>query len=94
MGQWQLWRSRKTMGQMFREAIRGQYKVSVLTMVMIFLGVLYIISPIDLIPDRYLVIGWIDDLAVVFLILKRLEFETKRYIRFKASERRKRELVD
>jgi len=89
MRQWQLWKCRKTMGQMIRETLRGQYKMSLLTIIIVILGIIYIISPIDLIPDRYFIIGWIDDLVVAFLVLKRLQFETNRFIRFKASQRRK-----
>lgn len=32
-------------------------------------GAIYIISPIDLIPDFIPVIGWIDDMLVAFIIL-------------------------
>ncbi len=89
MGQWRMWKSRKMMGQMLRAVLKGEYKMSLLTIVIIILGLAYIISPIDLIPDHYFIIGWIDDIVVLFLMLKRLQFETRRYVMFKAAERRR-----
>lgn len=35
---------------------------------MFILGVLYIVSPVDLIPDGFPVIGWIDDIFVAWLL--------------------------
>ena len=35
-----------------------------LVLVLIVLAVLYIISPIDFIPDVIPVVGWVDDVAV------------------------------
>ncbi len=34
-----------------------------------FMAVLYIISPIDLVPDIIPLLGWLDDLAVMFALL-------------------------
>lgn len=34
------------------------------------LGVLYVLSPIDLLPDFMVVRGWIDDLVVVYLLYR------------------------
>jgi uncharacterized membrane protein YkvA (DUF1232 family) len=34
-----------------------------------FMAVLYITSPIDLVPDIIPLLGWLDDLAVMFALL-------------------------
>ena len=42
----------------------------------IILGLLYLLSPYDLLPDFFPIRGWIDDLVVLFLIVR---YMTKRY---------------
>lgn len=87
---WHLFRNRRTLWQMLREAMRGQYRMSLMTNIILVFSLIYIISPIDLIPDFIPVVGWIDDGLVLYLLLKRLTFETQRYMRFKAMERKSR----
>ena len=41
-------------------------------LIIIILGILYILSPIDLIPDIIFFIGWLDDLGVLAIILPTL----------------------
>jgi uncharacterized membrane protein YkvA (DUF1232 family) len=83
-----LFHSRRTLWQMIREAFSGRYKMSFLTTLAIIFGIAYIVFPFDLIPDYIPVLGWIDDGLVLYLILKRLSFETHRYNRQKAMARR------
>lgn len=35
-------------------------------------GVVYILSPVDFVPDLVPVLGWIDDLAVALLVIKQI----------------------
>lgn len=83
-----LFQNRKTMWMMVRETFRGHYKMSLITMMVLLFGLLYIIFPFDVITDFIPVLGWIDDAAVFYLVLRRVHKETQRYIRFKAMERR------
>jgi len=83
-----LFRNRKTLWQMLRETARGHYKMSLLTTAIAVFSIAYIVYPFDLIPDYIPVVGWIDDGVVVYLLLRRLVYETKRYTRFKAVERK------
>lgn len=78
----------KTMGCMVREVFKGSYHVSLLTAIITIAGLAYVISPFDIVPDSILFFGWLDDLLVVFLVIKRLQKESQRYIRFKVMERR------
>lgn len=84
----QLFHSRRTLWQMIREAFSGRYKMSFITTLAIILGIAYVVVPFDLIPDYIPVLGWIDDGLVLYLVLKRLSFETQRYNRQKAMARR------
>ncbi len=85
---WHLFRNRRTLWQMIREALNGRYRMSWLTTLVVLFSIAYVIFPFDLIPDYIPVLGWIDDGAVLYLMLMRLVKETQRFSRFKAMERR------
>lgn len=83
-----LFQNRRTLVQMIREAFRGQYRMSLLTNLILIAGLAYVLFPFDLITDFIPFMGWIDDGFVIFLVVKRLTKETQRFIRFKVMERR------
>ncbi len=85
---WSLFKNKRTMWQMVREALSGKYRMSFFTTIVLILGVIYVVSPFDLIPDWIPVIGWMDDGVVIYLVIKRLNLETMRYIRAKAMDRK------
>jgi len=83
-----LFQNRRTLFQMMREAWRGHYKMSLLTKLAVIAGLAYVLFPFDFVTDLIPVLGWLDDGFVIFLVIKRLQSETHRYIRFKVMERR------
>ena len=85
---WHLFRNRRTLWQMIREVLSGRYRMSWLTTVVVVVSIAYIIYPFDLIPDFIPVLGWLDDGAVLYLLLWRLVKETHRYNRYKVMERK------
>ena len=64
---------------MLMDMLRRRYRASFFTTLVLILGTLYILSPIDLIPDWIPVIGWADDTFVLVLMVKRLLYELQRY---------------
>jgi uncharacterized membrane protein YkvA (DUF1232 family) len=58
----------------------GQYKISTKTMGLLVLGLLYFVTPIDLIPDFIPVLGYADDLSVVLAIFDRLKNEVDSFL--------------
>lgn len=82
----QLIRNRKSMWCMIKDIWRGHYKLSFGTSLLLVLGVLYIVLPFDF--DWIPFIGWIDDAAVAFFLIKLLQKETNRYVRAKVMERK------
>jgi uncharacterized membrane protein YkvA (DUF1232 family) len=74
-----LWKYRTGLFSMFRDMLGGRYKASFLTVVAMIAAAIYIISPVDLIWDVIPVIGWMDDGAVFYFLLKRLMYELNRY---------------
>lgn len=79
----------KTMWCMVRDAFNGHYSMSFLSYLLLVGGVLYVVFPFDLISDLIPVVGWIDDGAVIYFIVKRLQKEMQRYNRFKVMERKR-----
>jgi uncharacterized membrane protein YkvA (DUF1232 family) len=73
---------------MLRAVFTGHYRMSMLTTAILLLCLAYMVSPIDIVPDFLLPFGLVDDGLVLYLLLKRLNVETKNYIRFKVMERK------
>ena len=65
---------------------KGTYRdVSIKSIVIFLLGLAYIISPIDLIPDYIIGLGQIDDAAILGLSLYFLEKDLLKYSEWKSS---------
>ena len=62
--------------RMIRAYLRGDYRdVRLRSVLALVAGVLYFLSPIDLIPDVYLLLGLTDDAVVVSLVFTVLRRE-------------------
>lgn len=60
---------------------KGLYKVNAVDIILPLLGILYVLSPIDLIPDIAIpVLGVADDLAVLSLVLPKLLKEVDKFL--------------
>ena len=67
---------------------KGNYRdVSMRSMLIFSAAVIYILSPIDLIPDFNLGIGQIDDAAVLFFCLNLLEKDLHKYKAWKLQNK-------
>lgn len=59
------------------KTLKAQGKVPLSTKAIIIAAIIYVISPLDLIPDPILIIGFVDDIAVaagaVYYAIKWLE---------------------
>lgn len=84
----QLFSNRRTLWQMLRAVFNGSYRMSMMTTLIMIASLIYIISPIDIVPDFILFFGWLDDGFILYLLVKRLNAETQRFIRFKVMERK------
>lgn len=81
-----VYKNRKQIFPMLRDAVKGTFKLSFFTMLVIVIALIYLISPIDLLPDFIPIIGWIDDGAIMYLLFLQLKKETARYAVFKAKD--------
>lgn len=60
--------------------LKGNYKgVKKKNLLLIIVGILYLLNPIDIIPDFILGLGYLDDVAVFFSVLHRMQDELDQY---------------
>lgn len=69
--------------QLIKDYKNGDYKeMSRNSIIMIIISLIYLVSPIDLIPD-FLVGGFIDDAAVIAYVLRKVQIELNQYKEWK-----------
>jgi uncharacterized membrane protein YkvA (DUF1232 family) len=71
--------------RMVRATARGRYRPSTMTIVSAVAVILYILSPIDLIPDFILGVGFLDDAAFFMWMLKKLGGELDRFVQWERA---------
>jgi len=70
------WPYLQTMLRLIRAYYRGDYSaVSESTLVIIIAAIIYLVSPLDVIPDAIPALGYLDDVTVLALALKRTQRE-------------------
>lgn len=71
--------------RLVQRAVRGQYRLPWRSLVYAMSAILYFLSPLDLIPDFLLGIGYVDDVAVVFGVLNALRDDLERFTAWESS---------
>jgi uncharacterized membrane protein YkvA (DUF1232 family) len=70
----------KSLGLLVRHFANGSYKgVETKNIVIILAGMIYFISPIDLIPDILPIVGFADDIALISFIYNSLADELEKF---------------
>ncbi|WP_240620206.1 YkvA family protein [Peribacillus acanthi] len=68
------WSKLQLLFQMLKSWTKGEYKeIPYRTLVMMFAGLLYFVSPIDIVPDFLMGLGLLDDAAVIAFIVKQVD---------------------
>ena len=70
---------------LFKDSVKGNYKLHTANVAMIGGGLLYFILPADLIPDFIPLVGYLDDLAVLTTIMNSLKGEINAYRSWKET---------
>ena len=70
---------------LFKDSIKGNYKLHPANVAMIGGGLLYFLLPVDLIPDFIPIVGYLDDLAVLTTIVNSLKGEINEYWAWKET---------
>ena len=74
--------------RMVRMWKRGEYPMRSIYIILPLLGLLYVISPIDLLPEVAIpVLGVMDDLAVLSLTIPKLLKEVDKFLLWEAERR-------
>jgi len=83
----QIWDKIHLLFGLVRDWSKGNYKsISKSALLTIIAGLIYFVSPIDIVPDWIVGLGLVDDAAVLGLIINRLDKELVRYREWKKSE--------
>jgi uncharacterized membrane protein YkvA (DUF1232 family) len=64
------WESLQILIRMIRAQMAGKYRVPLSALTMAIAAIIYFVSPFDLIPDSIPVFGFLDDAAVIALVVK------------------------
>ncbi len=72
----------KLLISMIKDTFSGRYKMNKWNMSIIVGTIVYVISPIDAIPDIIPVLGWLDDASIVGFAISKLADEVDRYRKF------------
>jgi len=70
---------------LFKDSVKGNYKLHPANVAMIGGGLLYFLLPVDLIPDFIPIVGYLDDLAVLTTIMNSLKGEINEYWAWKKT---------
>jgi len=71
--------------RMLKANFSGAYKISAGTIGFIVLGLVYFVSPIDIIPDFLGVLGFADDVSVVLAIFAKLKDEVADFLEWERT---------
>lgn len=66
---------------------KGEYPVKSMNLILPLIGLLYVLSPIDIIPDFIIVAGVLDDLAVLSLAIPKLIKEVDKFLLWEAERK-------
>ena len=72
--------------EMIKAATSGEYPLPAWAIAAIIGAIIYVVSPIDAMPDLIPIVGWLDDGAVVAVAVKALEEVIKAYIKYKREK--------
>ncbi|WP_042463241.1 YkvA family protein [Neobacillus dielmonensis] len=83
----EVWDKLQLLFEVFRAWIKGEYKeIPTRSIIMIIAGILYFVSPVDLVPDFIAGLGLVDDAAVIGFVLKSISKDLEKFKSWKEQE--------
>ncbi len=90
-----LFRYLASFGRMMAAYVSGSYReLPTNKVILIVAGLIYFVSPIDLIPDFIPVVGYLDDLAILTWVFNQLRDEVAAFERWETGRRARRDATD
>jgi uncharacterized membrane protein YkvA (DUF1232 family) len=82
-----IWGSVLALLRLLRAYWRGEYRqVPTQSLLLIVAGILYFVSPLDLIPDVIVGLGFVDDVAVLGWVLSQVRTVVDDYLRWESAQ--------
>ncbi len=76
----------KTLGRLVAAYARGEYRdVPLDSLIFVIAGLVYVVSPIDLIPDAVPVVGFADDAVAVAFVIRQVNHELAAFREWEAK---------
>jgi uncharacterized membrane protein YkvA (DUF1232 family) len=72
--------------RMLKAHVAGIHKISVGTLGMIVLALVYFLSPIDLVPDFLGVFGFADDISVILAVYSKVKDEVEGFLEWERTQ--------
>lgn len=77
----------KRLGRLVRAYANGSYReISVTSIVLVVAGLLYFVTPLDLVPDAIPAAGLMDDATVLAFVLARVDHELERFAAWERAD--------
>lgn len=75
-----IWEKIQLLFSMVKDWASGEYKdVPIGSIIIIIIGILYFVSPVDIIPDFVPGAGYIDDVFILSLVFKQVSSDIEKY---------------
>lgn len=79
-----VWNHLQLMFSLVKDYTKGNYKeIPTKSIALVFGAILYFLMPVDLIPDFIPVFGYLDDVAVIGLVIKQISIDLEKYKKWK-----------
>lgn len=75
-----------TFVRMMRSVLRGEYELPWKSIILIVAGLVYFVSPLDIIPDFIPLGGFIDDVSIILWIFSTLEDDIEKFSKWERGK--------
>lgn len=72
--------------RMIKAHFAGTHKISIGTLGMIVLALVYFLSPLDLVPDFLGVFGFADDISVILAVYAKVKDEVEQFLKWERTQ--------
>lgn len=80
--------------RMVKAWTKGNYRTNNIDMILPVLGLLYVISPIDLLPETIPFVGVLDDLAILTFVIPKLMKEVDKFLLWEGMKKEGIKTID